>query len=638
MTNYEKQTTIKKVLYTAFAVLFDVIAIIFSMCIAFFLKYDAFLLASLSDYTFLIYFFVIISFVVLISNLIFDCYSGFLKAAGVIDAIKLAGSGIVALTTVLIIANVPPLGKYNITTSFILLTLGCTYGLATISRFSYRLLKNLQLIIDNLINYKTKSKVVLVGGLTACKASADLLLRDVSKNRLISAMFVTTKDAISTKVNGIHAEYSSTSKICTYIKEKDISEIIVCTDKLSKEDIMTIFSTCKNYNCSMLKYSHLESFSQDTLKPNFSNFNIEDILGRDSRILESDQLREFIKGKVILVTGGAGSIGSELCRQVLDLGCAKLIALDINENGLFYLNEELLTMHPKGKFDIVLASIRDYIRMEKTFIKYRPDIVLHAAAHKHVPLMESNAGEAIKNNVFGTRNVAELAAKYNVNKFLLISSDKAVNPTNVMGATKRIAELIILEENEKSPSTDFVAVRFGNVLGSNGSVVHTFKSRIEAGGPVYVTHPDMERFFMTIKEAVSLVLTAGSMAKGGEIFVLDMGTPIKIKDLAEDMIRLSGLRPGIDIKIEYSGLRPGEKMFEELNLDDEKTDKTDIDKIRILNIKSHCPDLDKKLLDLNALTISPAKVNYRHAIKGIVAEYVEPPEEKPKVSPLTSFN
>jgi FlaA1/EpsC-like NDP-sugar epimerase len=297
--------------------------------------------------------------------------------------------------------------------------------------------------------------------------------------------------------------------------------------------------------------------------------SIEDILGREEVKLNIEEISGYIKDEVILITGGGGSIGSELCRQLAKFQPKKLLILDIYENNAYDLQNELKhTYKDELDFEVIIASVRDKVRLREIFDKYKPTVVFHAAAHKHVPLMESNAVEAIKNNVFGTHNVAKCADESGVKKFVLISTDKAVNPTNVMGATKRFAEMII-QSLDKQSKTEFVAVRFGNVLGSNGSVIPLFKKQISQGGPVTVTHPEITRFFMTIPEAAQLVIQAGAMASGGEIFVLDMGECVKIDDLARDIIRLSGYIPDVDMKIEYTGLRPGEKLYEELLLAEE---------------------------------------------------------------------
>ncbi|MEE1357005.1 MAG: nucleoside-diphosphate sugar epimerase/dehydratase, partial [Clostridia bacterium] len=305
-----------------------------------------------------------------------------------------------------------------------------------------------------------------------------------------------------------------------------------------------------------------------------------DLLGRELIKVNVDEILDELSGKVIMVTGGGGSIGSELCRQIASHHPKQLIILDIYENNAYDIQQELVRKYPSMDLRVIIASVRDTRRMDSIFKEYRPQIVYHAAAHKHVPLMEDSPNEAIKNNVFGTFKTASCAIKYEAEKFVLISTDKAVNPTNIMGASKRLCEMIV-QTFDKTSETDFVAVRFGNVLGSNGSVIPLFRRQIEEGGPVTVTHPDIIRYFMTIPEAVSLVLQAGYYAKGGEIFVLDMGAPVKIDDLARNLIRLSGYEPDVDIKIEYTGLRPGEKLYEELLMGEEGLQKTDNELIYI---------------------------------------------------------
>ena len=294
----------------------------------------------------------------------------------------------------------------------------------------------------------------------------------------------------------------------------------------------------------------------------------QDLLGREPIQVNQDQILSFIRGRVVLVTGGGGSIGSELCRQIARANPERLIIFDIYENNAYDIQMELRRDYPELKLEVLIGSVRNMSRLEWIMERYHPELVFHAAAHKHVPLMEDSPNEAIKNNVFGTYNMARASAKYGVKRFVLISSDKAVNPTNIMGASKRLCEMVVQMMNRES-ATEFVAVRFGNVLGSNGSVVPLFKKQIDAGGPVTVTHPDIIRYFMTIPEAVSLVLQAGSYANGGEIFVLDMGEPVKIDTMARNLIRLSGYEPDVDIKVVYTGLRPGEKLYEELLMREE---------------------------------------------------------------------
>jgi FlaA1/EpsC-like NDP-sugar epimerase len=306
--------------------------------------------------------------------------------------------------------------------------------------------------------------------------------------------------------------------------------------------------------------------------------HLEDLLGRESVILDNSEIKEYIKDKTVLVTGGGGSIGSELCRQISKFSPSNLIILDNYENNVYELQNELKSIYPLLNHKIIIACIKDRLRMEKIFNQYKPEVVFHAAAHKHVPLMEENPGEAIKNNVFGTLNITECADKYGVKRFVMISTDKAVNPTNIMGASKRICEMIV-QAMDKQSKTIFVAVRFGNVLGSNGSVIPLFKKQIANGGPVTVTNKNITRYFMTIPEASQLVLQAGSYAKGGEIFVLDMGKPVKIYDLACELIKLSGFEPHKDIKIKITGLRPGEKLYEELLTEEEGLSSTMHNKI-----------------------------------------------------------
>ncbi len=350
----------------------------------------------------------------------------------------------------------------------------------------------------------------------------------------------------------------------------NVDQIVMAIPASSRQERQEIVNICSKTGCQLKTVPSIQEMleHQDEAVP-VRNVDIVDLLGRDEITLNVEAISGYLKNKVVLVTGGGGSIGSELCRQIARYEPKKLIVFDIYENNAYDLQNELLRKFPDLNLEVLIGSVRDKARLEAMFEVCRPHVVFHAAAHKHVPLMELSPGEAVKNNVFGTMNVAEAAHKFGANQMVLISTDKAVNPTNVMGATKRICELIIQYYSRHSSTTEFVAVRFGNVLGSNGSVIPLFKRQIEAGGPVTVTHPDITRFFMTIPEAARLVIQAGGMAKGGEIFVLDMGQPVKIVDLARNLIQLSGLEPDVDIKIEYTGLRPGEKLYEELLLDSE---------------------------------------------------------------------
>ncbi len=364
-------------------------------------------------------------------------------------------------------------------------------------------------------------------------------------------------------------------EIIPAVEKYDIDIIVFAIPSCSSERKSAILNLCQRTGCTIrVLPSVYQMLSTEEVKVSaLKKIEIEDLLGRDPISMTVRSEMKYVEGKVVLVTGGGGSIGSELCRQLASYNPKQLIILDIYENNAYDIQNELLGKYPELNLKTLIGSVRDTDRMDNIFRTYRPQIVYHAAAHKHVPLMEDSPNESIKNNVFGTYKTAQCADKYGAEKFVLISTDKAVNPTNIMGASKRICEMIVQTFNNRS-DTDFVAVRFGNVLGSNGSVIPLFRRQIEQGGPVTVTDPNIIRYFMTIPEAVSLVLQAGASAKGGEIFVLDMGEPVKIIDLAENLIRLSGFTPYTDIKIEFTGLRPGEKLYEEMLMSEEGLKKT----------------------------------------------------------------
>ena len=386
-------------------------------------------------------------------------------------------------------------------------------------------------------------------------------------------------------------------------------------DPVNKREIINI---CQETDCDLVTIPSLTQIANRVNINDIRKINVEDVLGRGAVKTDIEAIGKQMAGKTALVTGGGGSIGSELCRQLATFGLAKLVIFDIYENNAYEIEQELRRNYPELGLDVLIGSVRDERRVDEVFSQYKFDYVFHAAAHKHVPLMETSPAEAVKNNIFGTYNIARASDKYGVKRFVMISTDKAVRPTSVMGATKRICEMVIKFVNDHS-DTEFVAVRFGNVLGSNGSVIPLFKKQIEAGGPVTVTDPEIIRYFMTIPEAVSLVLHAGVLAKKGEIFVLDMGEPVKIADLARKMIRLSGYRPDVDIKIKYTGLRPGEKLYEELLLDDEGgVEKTDNNLIYIGKELSFDEDKFKASLE----KLKAASVNNDDEIRLLIKEIV----------------
>ena len=374
----------------------------------------------------------------------------------------------------------------------------------------------------------------------------------------------------------------TTEDIPEIVEQCEIESILLAIPTMDEENKRRVLSICNKTKCNIKILPDIVKMITDgqDLASRIRDVKVEDLLGREEVQL-SVRIAEFLRGKRVMVTGGGGSIGSELCRQIASCEPKELLLVDIYENSAYAIQQELRRKYgDKLDLQVQIASVRDSKKMDALFERYRPEIVFHAAAHKHVPLMEDSPEEAVKNNVFGTFNVASSANRYGAERFVLISTDKAVNPTNVMGATKRVCEMIVQAMAQRS-KTRFAAVRFGNVLGSNGSVIPLFKEQIACGGPVTVTHPDIVRYFMTISEAVSLVLEAGSMATGGEIFVLDMGKPMRILDLAENLIKLSGFIPYKDIQIVFTGLRPGEKLFEELLMDEEGLRKTDNRKIYI---------------------------------------------------------
>ena len=449
-------------------------------------------------------------------------------------------------------------------------------------RFSLRLLKDYLKINKN---NGAKKNVLIVGAGDA----AEMVVREMHKhpelNKEVIALVDDDPKKHGLEIHGVEVK-GDRHDIPDLINRYNVKEIIIAIPSAKGSEIKEIFELSKEDEVEVnIVPGVFEILKGDINLNQIREVKVEDLLRRDPVELNTDNISSYIEGKTVLVTGGAGSIGSELCRQVARFNPEKLIIFDINENNTYFLELELKEEHKDLEIVPIIGSIRDKMKLEQTFTCHKPDVVFHAAAHKHVPLMEHNPEEAIKNNVLGTRNVAQVSAEFNIDRFVLVSTDKAVNPTNVMGASKRGAEMIVQRMSRKS-NTKFMAVRFGNVLGSRGSVIPIFKRQIKEGGPVTVTHKDVTRYFMTIPEAAQLVIQAGSLGDGGEVFVLDMGEPVKIMELAEDLIELSGLEVGKDIEIEVVGLRPGEKLYEELLNDDEDNLATEHERIFITSLNS----------------------------------------------------
>ncbi len=495
--------------------------------------------------------------------------------------------------------------------ALLLLTLGV--------RFSYRFIRSI--FRNNRLDGETNNIMIIGAGNAANAIIKEINTSEHINNTVVKCIIDDAPEKQGSYIHGIKVT-GTRDNILDCVNIYHIKEIIIAMPSVPKKIIKDIVEICNQTDCELKILPGMYQLMNNEISvSNLRNVEVEDLLGRDSIKVNLDSIMEYVEGKIILVTGGGGSIGSELCRQLAAKKPKQLIIVDIYENNAYDIQQELLKKHSGINLVVLIASVRNSARINHIFKTYRPQIVYHAAAHKHVPLMEDSPNEAIKNNVLGTWKTAQAADLYGTEKFVLISTDKAVNPTNIMGASKRICEMIVQTYNNRS-NTEFVAVRFGNVLGSNGSVIPLFKKQIAAGGPVTVTHPDIIRYFMTIPEAVSLVLQAGAYAKGGEIFVLDMGEPVKILLLAENLIRLSGYKPNEDIMIEFTGLRPGEKLYEELLMDEEGLEDTENKMIHIGKPIEF--DEDRFLQQLEELkevcVLEPTEI--RKMIKEIVPTYI----------------
>lgn len=483
------------------------------------------------------------------------------------------------------------------------------------SRFMYRMIRT---VLNRKRQIGEYTRIMLIGA----GESANVIIREIQNSRYLANSEVICiidddKAKIGRYIRGIKV-VGGREKIVDSARLYGIDEIIFAIPSATAEQKKEILNICKNTDCSLKTLPGVYQMVDGDFNVNsIRNVDVLDLLGREPINVDIESIMGYVSDKVIMVTGGGGSIGSELCRQLVSHDPKKLIIFDIYENNAYDIQQELKQNYPDADVEVLIGSVRNTSRLEEVFKKYRPEIIYHAAAHKHVPLMEDSPNEAVKNNVVGTWKLAQMADKYGVKRFVMISTDKAVNPTNVMGATKRICEMIVQAYNEIS-KTEFVAVRFGNVLGSNGSVIPLFKRQIEHGGPVTVTHPDIIRYFMTIPEAVSLVLQAGAYARGGEIFVLDMGEPVKIDDLAKNLIRLSGYTLGVNMEIKYTGLRPGEKLYEELLMKEEGMQETDNKLIHI----GKPIEFDKEHLFENLERLKEASYSETEDIRSLLKEVV----------------
>ncbi|AWZ49124.1 polysaccharide biosynthesis protein [Hathewaya limosa] len=580
-------------------IIFDIILIIFSLYLAILLRFD---FGAISDFNKYIVFFKLsilpVIVITIFFNKVFNLYNSIWKYASVEELISIIYSVSISNIFFIIYSYFINYKLFESNYYRFPFTVHIIFWILSIvslggTRFVYRIIEDKK---AQKLNKKARKNLIIIGAGDAAALIIKEIGRNTELNYKIIGLIDDDRDKVGKRINSIPV-LGGRNDILSITRKKHIDEIIFAIPSVDASTKSEIISICKETKCRLRTLPSMDEVIDGKFNMSkIRDVNIEDLLGREEIKLDNSNISNFIKDKVVLVTGGGGSIGSELCRQIVKFSPSKLLILDIYENNVYDVQMELNYTYPNLKKEVIIASIRDKKRLEEIFEEYKPAVVFHAAAHKHVPLMEDNPAEAIKNNIVGTHNLIKCADKYNVKKFVQISTDKAVNPTNVMGATKRFCEIMI-QAYDKVSKTEFVAVRFGNVLGSNGSVIPLFKKQIAHGGPVTVTHPEINRFFMTIPEAAQLVIQAAAMAQGGEIFVLDMGTPVKIADLAKDLIELSGFRPNEDIKIEYTGLRPGEKLYEELLMDKKALNSTKHRKIFVEKPMEHDLEFVEKSIE-----------------------------------------
>ena len=549
-----------------FLIIYDIISVIAASCLAILIRYEFSVNAIPEDFLLPIRNSMVLNILLTLAIFyVFRLYHSLWAFAGETEMQNLTFACFLSSIVTAIVLNLFKVGGQPVPNSYYFLYFFLLLMLIFCSRFSYRFLRSRK---HRQQNKNNSTSVMIIG---AGEAGNTMIKEIVSSNystMVIRCIIDDDKQKWGQFIQGIKV-VGGRDKIIESADLYGIDEIFLTIPSASRSTIRELLEICKETNCKLRSLPGLYQLVNGEVNVSkLRDVEVEDLLGREPIRVDLDSILGYVQNKVVMVTGGGGSIGSELCRQIATHKPAKLIVLDIYENNAYDLQQELKEKYPELNLVVLIGSVRNTNRINTIFETHHPDIVYHAAAHKHVPLMEDSPNEAIKNNVFGTWKTAMAAAQNGTKKFVMISTDKAVNPTNIMGASKRICEMIVQTFN-RHYATEFVAVRFGNVLGSNGSVIPLFKKQIAAGGPVTVTHPDIIRYFMTIPEAVSLVLQAGAYAKGGEIFVLDMGEPVRILDLAKNLIRLSGYKVDEDIKIVFTGLRPGEKLYEELLMDEE---------------------------------------------------------------------
>lgn len=616
----------------SFLVILDVLIILFAYFSIFLFKFysNEVHIREIVEIYFMNYKILIISVLVYLLNFIlFRQYKSIWTLAGIDEVSRNILSVIVSVVSIL---GFNMFFGMDVSIMMIILSAIIIIILTTLIRVNYRVVRR-AIIFNSINNNKDEMENILIIG---AGAGGALVLNEIKNNIQLNKKVVGFIDDNNQKIGrfirGIKV-LGNRDDISRIVLEKNVSEIIIAISRVEDSNLKEIIQRCKETGLPVKIIPSVSELIDNKFSINsIRDVKVEDLLGRTVVQLEREGINDYIKGNTILVTGGGGSIGSELCRQIAKFLPKEIIILDIYENNAYDIQNKLIREFKDINIVTLIGSVRDKVRIEQIFKTYKPQIVFHAAAHKHVPLMEYSPSEAIKNNVGGTYNIAQYACKYDVKKFVLISTDKAVNPTNIMGATKRICEMIIQSINSKS-KTEFVAVRFGNVLGSNGSVVPLFKKQIEDGGPVTLTHKDITRYFMTIPEAAQLVLQAGAYARGGEIFVLDMGEPVKIYDLAYNLIKLSGFEPNVDIDIEITGLRPGEKLYEELLMSEEGLTETKHKKIFIGKPNDFDFDyISNKISELIELSIYGSAEEIKNKLKEIVPTYKEPHEVNKEVA------